>query len=601
MKSMVRLTVAMLTEISDKTGISTDRDIRTIHDRVRSEGSSFLTITLPSFEGELLSLLHEGGRISSTSFPGFRKRGGVPEFLGGLLGTLFSETGDFNVPIVPEDWGYQASIIRMIRSVLLLHKKVELDCTPERTESAIRGYIETDKEISEISEENILRFRRMSRKILGSYLGEVERQIYGSGFHPKHSSGSLATRERYNERFRFNVWTERLQHIFPYWEDVHVSWREQLESIPTILSPTEETPSRVISVPKTMKGPRVIAMEPVWNQYSQQGILHCMTDVLESWESYDSHLFPLWEAVNWTYQDYNQLLAKIGSKSGKLATIDLSEASDRVSAQLVRDGLLGDHSYLSQAIFACRSERADVNGEIISLKKFASMGSALTFPMESLVFYTLIHLAWERTFGSCTLPLSPVDGVRVYGDDMVVPTSLVPALLSELETYGLKVNHKKSFWTGFFRESCGSDWYAGFAVNTVKVRHRLPTRGDHAEGIRSAIELHNNLLAEGWSEVSGLIAKTLRSLRFIPYGPSDVPGLHLHTDDQSLWRTRFNRDLWRLEFYSLIGRERKPTDPLDGYGAMRKFFRSRFEDRDPEHLLRDGRSQCVGLHTGWVA
>lgn len=597
MKSMVRLSVAILNQISDETGISTAQDQKTVLERVGREGFSFLTITLPQMEKELISLLHPEGRITSTSFAGFRKRGGVPEFLGGLLGVLFSPDGVYQVPVTPEDWSFQAQVIRGLRQFLLLFKKVEFECKEERVKATLLQYIDTDSEVPEHSPEDIARFRTMSDTVLGQYLTDVEVLLYsGDTFDPRHSGGALATRESFNERFALTKWSQRLNEYFPFWDYLSVNWKDSLTLDPHLVPHAEETPSKVTTVPKTLKGPRVIAMEPAWNQYIQQGIMRLLEETLSH------HAYrPVWEGITWKYQDFNRLLAQIGSERGNLATVDLSEASDRVSNQLVRDGLLGSHSFLSGAIQACRSERADVAGSVITLRKFASMGSSLTFPMETMVFYIIVHLAWERAKGQVTRPLTPEDGVRVYGDDIIVPKSLVPYLLEELQLYGLKVNHNKSFWTGLFRESCGSDWFAGFPVNTVKVSAPFPTSRHHADNIRRTIELHNNLISFGWSAAAEHVERHLLSLRYVPYGPASVAGLHLHSENESKWRLRTNPHLHRLEIYSLIAREIKPKDPLDGYGALRKFFRSRYVERDQDHLLRDGRSQCVGLNTGWVA
>nr|QDH86778.1 MAG: RNA-dependent RNA polymerase [Leviviridae sp.] len=98
-------------------------------------------------------------------------------------------------------------------------------------------------------------------------------------------------------------------------------------------------------------------------------------------------------------QEPNQLLAQKGSRDGSLATLDLSEASDRVSLQLVEE-LLARNPLAKEAILACRSLRASVPGhETITLAKFASMGSALCFPIEAMVFITITFLAIEREQG----------------------------------------------------------------------------------------------------------------------------------------------------------------------------------------------------------
>lgn len=594
MKSMVRLAQTLLHEVGSVTGISTAKDEETLILRCRNEGLSFITITLPAFEKELMLYIDRGGYTPSTSFLSFKKRGGIPEFLGGFLSILFDDYGNLRWPVVSEDWDYQSQIIGHLRQFLLLTSKVNMDCTDSRIESAMDSYITVDNGLPVLHENVLEEFRSMTRRIIRPFLMDIESAIWHD-FSPSFSSGALATRETYNERFASQVWTERLEEVFPHSYDLVVNYRDQLSCEVQILDRACETPSKVTHVPKTMKTPRIIAEEPVYNAYAQQGILKQMTRTLL--EPKHKSFF---EGFGWKYQDWNRLLAQIGSESGKLATIDLSEASDRVSAQLVFDGLLKDHQFLSQAVSACRSERANVLGQVIDLNKFASMGSALTFPIESMVFYIIVHMAWERTYGSISRALTPSDGVRVYGDDIVVPVRLVPILIKLLETYGLKVNVHKSFYKGFFRESCGADWYAGRPVSPVRLRAPLPGKNQHARDLVKAIEFHNHLFNRGWFETAKYVETLIQSQRFVPYGPSAVPGVHLHSFDHDKYRTRTSPTLQRPELYSLIAREAKPKDPLDGYGALRKFFRSRFEDREPEHLLRDGRSQCVGINTGWV-
>jgi hypothetical protein len=79
-------------------------------------------------------------------------------------------------------------------------------------------------------------------------------------------------------------------------------------------------------------------------------------------------------------------MAKEGSVSGEIATIDLSDASDRVSLALVEE-LFGFNPGFLRFLKLSRSPFAQLpGGELVLLNKFASMGSALTFPVEAMVF-----------------------------------------------------------------------------------------------------------------------------------------------------------------------------------------------------------------------
>jgi len=131
----------------------------------------------------------------------------------------------------------------------------------------------------------------------------------------------------------------------------------------------------VIAVPKTMKTPRIIAVEPTAMQYMQQAISDNLVSNLEG------RHFPYKWMIGFERQEPNQQMAKEGSLHGELATLDLSEASDRVSNQHVRR-LTKGFPRVTEGIQACRSRKADVPGHgVIRLAKFASMGSALTFPL----------------------------------------------------------------------------------------------------------------------------------------------------------------------------------------------------------------------------
>jgi len=591
MKSMVLLTCSLLEEVGTQTGISTTRDILTVESRVAAEGISFLTITLPQYDKDFLSSIAEGA-IRPYHFAGLARQNGteLPKFMGGFFELLYSPDGTW------KDIQGAHHLIRALRQIFLLHSKVELPCSPKRVQKALDAYITTDESIRRITDDYMAEFRRAADLIFCKFFIDVNDDIALGILEPRHSGGALATRETFNSRFSSRIWTDRLQEVFPFWDYLCSSSYELLdEESVSILDRTEETPSKVTTVPKTLKGPRIIAMEPVYNQMVQQGILRLLTSNLRKYPS-------IWEGCCWEYQDFNRLLSQIGSETGKLATIDLSEASDRVSAQLIFEGLLNPLylAYFRIAVNASRSERANVDGNVIVLNKFASMGSSLTFPMETFVFYTIVHIAWEWCYGSFpSNPLTPEQGVRVYGDDIIVPVELVPYLLDLLNAFGLKVNPHKSFWEGNFRESCGSDWYKGMPVSPVRLRTPLPEKvSQYAEIVRT-IEFANRLYEAGYFDTAALVATHLRGLRYVPFVPYRSTALGLWTHDSDLVKRRFNPTLHRSEVKSLIPRLNKPYDPLDGYGALSKYFMSPYEDRDPKHLYRDGRSQCVGLTTGW--
>lgn len=589
MKSMVALSVSILKEIGDQTGISTARDEITLISRSTKEGLSFLTITLPSFESDLMSALNEG-EIGLHHFLRFKreKSGKRPIFLGAFLRSLFSSDGLAIYDVDPR-------LVGVLRQFLLAFKKVEMECSDKRVDNAYQNYIAEDRSLPDIPSNYLDAFSDCANWLFRDYLLEVEKELF-SEFVPRYSSGALATRESFNERFSSRVWTDRLEDVVPCWDVLFTGARDWVNNPVTYLERHEETPSRVIHVPKTLKTPRIIAMEPSWNQFIQQGVLSKMSEVLSRRQHH-----ALWYGFCWQYQDFNRLLAKIGSETKSLATIDLSSASDRVSLPLVRDGLLRRSGYLREISLASRSEVANVRGVNITLRKFASMGSALTFPFETMIFYTIVHLAWKELYGAFpSSPLTPDQGVRVYGDDIIVPVRLVPYVYRLLEAFGLKVNPNKSFFGEFsFRESCGGDYLNGVDITPCRLKSEL---GNIHLGtnLSSIVSFRNGLYSRGYSDTVRYLDRIILRSRYVPYGPATDGGVHLWTDKEEYWKSRVNPDLQRLEYKTLRPRLVKPSDSLNGYGALLK-FKIPHAERESDHLIRDGRANCVGYTVGWLA
>jgi hypothetical protein len=419
---------------------------------------------------------------------------------------------------------------------------------------------------------------------------------------PKHGPGATADRLKGNQKYNQTEWTERLEKVFPAGEFLLPHWKyiSNLDRV-NWLEPGEERPVRVVLVPKTLKTPRIIAIEPTAMQYTQQGILEAFEKAIER-DDNARHF------IQWKSNVPNQELARLGSLFGDLATLDLSEASDRVSNQLVKTMFL-NHPHLGEAVDATRSRKAEVlvKGEkkIIRLAKFASMGSALCFPMESLVFMTVIFLGIEQELKR---PLTNDDiksfrgQVRTYGDDIIVPVRYVRSVVSNLETFGFKVNASKSFWTGYFRESCGKDYYKGEDVSVVRVRRVLPTQQNDAQEIISVVSLRNQLYKRGlWKTTRYLDNLVERIIPFPAVGEtSPILGKQNFTGHET---GRICSDLQIPLVKGMKVVSKPPIDKLEDAGALLKFFLKRSEEPfvDRNHLERYGRPESVDIKLRWAA
>jgi len=570
---------------------------------------SFLTITLPSFGKDFEKSLDQG-KVDHNLFQGFSWKGGLPKFLWGFLDRVFDRTSG----VLLDDPDIEA--IRAIRQLTLMFSKVNLPCTSERERAAYAQYIQCEQEVRRndrrLSSTNKAEFSRIASMLFAVPFTAVDRKIYNGEMVPvKHGPGATADKLSSNAKFRLRTWTERLENgNFPAGEFLLPSWSyyDVLDDV-DLLEPGAEIPVRVISVPKTLKTPRIIGIEPAAMQYAQQSVLPMILDALNEVDYLSSML-------GFDDQEPNQLMAKEGSLKGELATLDLSEASDRVSNQHVRL-LLDRHQHLSDAVDACPSRKADVPGHgVVRLAKFASMGSALCFPFEAMVFLTVVMMGIQKSLNT-SLSLSDVKrlkgSVRIYGDDIIVPVDHVNEVVRMLHTFGYVVNTGKSFWTGKFRESCGKEYYDGHDVSIVKVRQIFPTQPRHATETISLVSFRNQLYWAGlWQTCRWLDDYLRRMMKYYPVveSTSSVLGRQSVLGFQP---ERTGRHLHNPLVKGWVVSSKPPKDFLDGPGALLKcFLRQNGREKEPSwldalypnsvderHLERAGRPHAVNTKLRW--
>lgn len=594
MKSL-ELTLELLDELGSSLGIDTTRDSITIADRTVSEGDSFLTITLPNLEKSLLEAISRGW-CDSSSWPGFRTRKGLPVFLQGFLRRIFPHV-NCGARQLSADTDEVARYLRALRQILVLHGKVFSVCDERRVRKAVTSFVETDKSLAPVLHEDL---KTVFNRLFGDSLRRVEASLYRGEFFPRHGPGAVSEKLSSNQKWLLGEWTEQLQAVLPWWDTIRLPGElidgfrpddETHHEFEPTLSSTKPV-SRLVAVPKTAKAPRLIAIEPAVHQFVQQGLFDAIETSLRG-----SHV---WRYLNWRDQGRNQSLARLGSIDGSLATLDLSEASDRVSWSLVQF-LFSDYGFLLRHIEACRTEVMEVPEHgLIRLRKFASMGSALTFPIESMVFFAIAWLGVYGPLPKISEVLSKDQEISVYGDDIIVPVDKVPNVVGLLESCGFRVNPHKSFWTGLFRESCGSDFYAGHRVTPVRVRHDVSDICS-SEGLEKTISLRNRLFEAGWYAT---VRALDTDLGHVPFGPPGHPALCRHTFEHEKIRMRWSSALHRAELFVLRIARTLPLDPLDGWRGLFKWFSMRERTCDPlpaDHLERAGRPRNGRVQYGWTS
>lgn len=299
----------------------------------------------------------------------------------------------------------------------------------------------------------------------------------------------------------------------------------------TALVPVEVTPGLLSFVPKNAKTFRAIVTEPVLNGVVQLGINGYLTDRLLAF------------GVDLKDQSVNQRLAREGSLTGALATLDLSSASDTISRELVYNLLPLDWACFLNAF---RTRKVVHKGKVINQEKFSSMGNGFTFPLESLIFYALTAACCESD-----------ETVSVYGDDIICPTQRVPLVTKVLVAAGFVVNTDKSYWSGSFRESCGADFFRGFDIRPYYQRKLVSPA--------SLFVLHNYYVRSKQIEEAELVRSFLHREHLL-FGPDGYGDGHLLGD----WTPRpHKRELGYcgslFDTFTLKNRrDVRPNQPGDG-------------------------------------
>jgi len=394
----------------------------------------------------------------------------------------------------------------------------------------------------------------------------------GTGF--KHGPGAVAERLKQHEKSCFPNWPLKLQGTFP-WESCGKSVGSDMER-----PPLHESASRLICVPKTAKGPRIIAAEPDSHQWCQQLLLRFL--FVQCRQNFGT------DFIDFKDQQKSGDMVLKASLDRELATIDLTDASDRLSCWTV-ERLLRTNKSLLVALHAARTRyiRDENLGytDFLSLRKFASQGTATTFPVMSLVMLCIAlgsTLFYERVTWTKLRELRTK--VRVFGDDIIVPTYGYERVVRAMDLLQLKVNMTKSYVNGHFRESCGTDGYRGYDITPTRPKTLL---ADSPASCQAVIDTSNNLFNKGlWhasSTVSDLLPVQVRKyLRIV--GPNDAgfSGLSSYSggDERHLkkrWNSRLHRDEVR------VWKSYDQTQRLErvGFDALLEFFTRAYSHINP--------------------
>jgi len=267
-----------------------------------------------------------------------------------------------------------------------------------------------------------------------------------------------------------------------------------LNSIVTIVEGSE-----FFTVEKSDTARRGACKEPTGNMFLQQGVMQMLTE----------RLLPFLDLDN--LQATHQMLARLGSIYRTIGTVDFSSASNRIASELVRF-LVPERWFV--LLDSVRSHYVDLGDETIVSEMISSMGNAFTFPLESLVFYSLACAVVNYERGGTTLVEEDfLDLVSVFGDDCILPSEHVPSFIMVCEQLGMKVNLDKTHFKADdpFRESCGGDYYAGHDVRPYSIK---APRNDKSSSVEAWLYIICNRYLQRWNSLTCTEGNFIRPLAF---------------------------------------------------------------------------------------
>jgi len=557
-----------------------DLDCERLALNCRSRGLGFFSLDLPELDSLLIQGLETGRLVLDGPLcKAVSKRVRVPRLFSGLWLRIFDRDA-----CLKEDADVNA--IMFLRQIFCLGKKVAHDCSSKRLQQAVKEYHDIEHETrpptlrwseDELDPKSLGHgihicdivprsdhdlFEQLSSKedglsgtyrriqevadLLSERIGFCEPVTYSGDLHDqgrptgfRHGPGAVSDRKGIVDKYHFPNWSRKLEEWFPYRSCGTTAG--DLESLPS----NHEVSSRLIAVPKTAKSPRLIASEPTEHQWCQQVIRHFMVSRLKSIFGTDFVCFER--------QDLSGQMALKASLDRSLATVDLSSASDRLSCWLV-ERIFRRNKSLLHCLHAARTRyiRDTISPTVsfIKLKKFASQGTATTFPVQTFVFLCIAlgvsidgRVTWDKI-------RRLRHQVRVFGDDIIIPNARYVPMTKVLVALGLKVNENKSFHIGHFRESCGTDGFKGYDITPIKPKIVI---GDSPASRQAMLDTTNNLFYKGYWNASEVCKSTLGDsrLRRLPIVGRDsgFTGLASYCGpDISHLPRRWNEWLHRWEF-----------------------------------------------------
>jgi len=509
-------------------------DLNYLLSRFDKEGNQFLFMTLPllgkAIEKALISnealqtplgwRLHKGTRLPLLCFQCFK--------------TLFTDEGHHLFCNGFEPTNEARVSVFYLRQIFLLYSKVETSHNSAQELEAVKGFKDrsTHQWHPDFSNENLRDTLRLSRELLNRVFGGTSPTLtrlhrFRKDPWGRHGPGAVSGSEHGREKWDHLWWPGLPTELFMWAPGSAIPGGFPLKVQPS---------ARVVTVPKDFRGPRVICVEPKENQFAQQGLMELLYAHLQEHFLTRSSI---------QFEDVHPSRCLCFDRN--VTTIDLKDASDTVSLRLARLIL---PEWIFELVTRYRTRSVTFDGDTWNTTCLASMGNATCFPLETLIFWViarstmfLIRNSWPRHKRR-----SLNTTLRVFGDDIIVPSWAGDSVMDSLTACGLIVNNTKTCHLSPVKESCGEWTYHSQSSCIVKCKSAAVT--DH----------------RSWLQFREYISQFTKLGCFAT--AASMSDLCEAQYPVSRFKTRYNGLLQRMEIrvpqFVMAGR----TSELDGYAGL---------------------------------
>ncbi len=587
------------------------RDLVTLEKRFENEGFSFLSKALPALDEALLLGLSSGKFTCPLGFK-TTKGGTIPALFSGMFCEVFDPlTG------VLKDASLDIGILGCLHGILRIFKKTQVSAEDEEYlhQIAVNEFYQCDERANKVAipDRHDHHIGRVCKLILNTLKSkDIENGNYKNG------PGAVKEGYKGNEKYsalleaawegsfnleQYGIWGLHESGLLALRTPCKDQGEQRIPSAiaeRTLCTPKRTVPSKstqrrlersrslqsikcrlsiahnrasssiakLISVAKNSTSRRTITVEPLLKQFIQQGLNTILREAI-------SECSILSSCLALTDQEENQKLALEGSQYDNWATIDLKSASDLLSLRLVKL-VFGHYDEFLHHMIECRTPFVEAKSKSrLELGKFAGMGNALTFPVQSVCFAVVCIAAILDQDGhspSYWRTRRAARRIRIFGDDIIIEKRYVHQCVTWLQEVGLQVNFKKSFLEGNFKESCGVDAFRGVDITPHYVKHQPGYAEATPSIIAGWVEMSNHLWlaclysASTWfkNEVENALRKRLPLVS----QTSGLLGWHSRLDAMTPHKWCRNTQQFLTRSVALAPVKRK--DKLDGYAALFK-------------------------------